>query len=79
MKKVKEVELEIPKTEIRCFFCYCSMKNEIAYLLDDIRYYHYECLIEKFRANELEEFELYKLNGQVKQIKIPKETKKTLK
>ncbi|MFN8576652.1 MAG: hypothetical protein U0354_07330 [Candidatus Sericytochromatia bacterium] len=77
MKKVKEVELEIPKTEIRCFFCYCSMKNEVAYNLDTTLFYHYECIIEKFKANEAEEFELLKLDGNIEIVKVPAETKKS--
>lgn len=76
MKKVKEVELEIPKTELRCFFCYCSMKNEVVYNLDTTAFYHYECIIEKFRANELPEFELLRLNGEIEIIPVPPETKK---
>lgn len=76
MKRVKEVELEIPKTELRCFFCYCSMKNETIYVLDDISSYHYECILEKFRANETPEFGLLRLDGSIETITVPPETKK---
>ena len=76
MKRVKEVELEIPKTELRCFFCYCSMKNETIYVLDDIASYHYECILEKFRANETPEFGLLRLDGSIETVTVPPETKK---
>ncbi len=76
MKKVKEVELEIPKAELRCFFCYCSMKNETIYVLDDIASYHYECILEKFRANEVPEFTLVRINGDIETIEVAPETKK---
>ena len=76
MKRVKEVELEIPKTELRCFFCYCSMKNETIYVLDDIASYHYECILEKFRANETPEFGLLRLDGSIETVIVPPETKK---
>ncbi len=76
MKKVKVVEIEIPKTELRCFFCYCSMKNELVYNLDTTSFYHYECIIEKFKANEVTEFELFKVSGESQIIKVPAEVKK---
>lgn len=76
MKRIKEVNLEIPKTELRCFFCYCSMKNEVIYNLDDIAFYHYECLLEKFRANEVTEFQLMKTDGTIHKVDVPPETKK---
>ena len=76
MKRIKEVNLEIPKTELRCFFCYCSMKNEVIYNLDDIAFYHYECLLEKFRANETTEFQLMKIDGTINKVDVPPETKK---
>ena len=76
MKRVKEVELEIPKTELRCFFCYCSMKNETIYVLDEIASYHYEWILEKFRANETPEFGLLRLDGSIETVTVPPETKK---
>lgn len=76
MKRVKEVAIEIPKTELRCFFCYCSMKNETIYNLDDIAFYHYECILEKFRANEVTEFELFKIDTTIETVYVPPETKK---
>lgn len=77
MKRVKEIQLEIPKTEIRCFFCYCSLKNETVYCLDDSKYYHYECLIEKFRANETPEFQIVKPDASFETIKVTQETKRS--
>lgn len=76
MKRIKEVALEIPKTELRCFFCYCSMKNETVYSLDDLYFYHYECLLEKFRANEVTEFQLMRLDSSIIKVDVPPETKK---
>ncbi len=76
MKKVREVAIEIPKTEIRCFFCYCNLKNEVIYNLDDLAFYHYECLLEKFRANETPEFRLTKIDNTTVDITVPPETKK---
>lgn len=76
MKKAKEVSLEIPKTEIRCFFCYCSLKNETVYVLDDSKHYHYECILEKFRANEVSEFQIVRINGIIDTIQVPPETKR---
>jgi hypothetical protein len=76
MKRIREVEIEIPKTDLRCFFCYCSLKNETIYNLDDLAFYHYECLLEKFRANEVTEFQLLKLDGEIKTVTVPPETKK---
>lgn len=75
MKKVKEIFLEIPKAEIRCFFCYCSLKNEVVYSLDDNKYYHYDCLIEKFRVNEVEEFTVLKKDSKSEIVKVPPEKK----
>lgn len=77
MKKVKEIVFEIPKTEIRCFFCYCTLKNETVYSLDDNKFYHYDCIIEKFRANETPEFQIYKGDGTFQTIQVPPETKKS--
>ena len=76
MKKVREVAIEIPKTDLRCFFCYCSLKNETIYNLDDTAFYHYECIIEKFRANEVSEFQIMKLSGNIEKITVPPEAKK---
>jgi hypothetical protein len=76
MKKVREVAIEIPKTEIRCFFCYCNLKNEVIYNLEDLAYYHYECLLEKFRANEITEFLLTKIDSAPVTVTVPPETKK---
>ena len=75
MKKVKEVLFETPKTEIRCFFCYCSLKNEVVYVLDETKHYHYECLIEKFRVNEVTKFNVLKKDGQVEIVFVPPEKK----
>ncbi len=71
MKKVKEIYLEIPKTEIRCFFCYCSLKNENVYVLDDTKHYHYECIIEKFRSNEVLEFSLLRKDTSIEIVEVP--------
>jgi len=74
MKKVKEVKIDEPEQEIRCAFCYCSLKNSIAYNFNEIYFYHYECLIEKFRINEVNEFELLKMAGITKITDVPPET-----
>jgi len=74
MRKVKEVKIEEPEQEIRCAFCYCSLKNTIAYNFNEIYFYHYECILEKFRINEVNEFELQKMTGSTKLTLVPPET-----
>ena len=76
MKRIKEIYIEIPKTDLRCSFCYCSMKNELVYNLDDNYFYHYECLFEKFRANDITEFQLFRKDNTQEVIPVTPETKK---
>jgi len=77
MRKVREDHLEIYKTELRCYFCYCSLKEEIIYNLEEVAFYHYECILEKFRANEIDEFRLKKIDGSIENVKVTPENKKT--
>ena len=78
MKKVKEVKIEIPKNELRCFFCYCKIENEIVNTLNDSNFYHYICILEKFKVNEVKEFKLRTLDGKIKDIKVKPDNKKSI-